>query len=40
VKEIAFELGFEDITSFSRFFKNKEGQSPKEFREKNRIIDN
>ena len=40
IKEIAFELGFEDIPSFSRFFKNKEGQSPKEFREKNRIIDN
>ncbi len=40
VKEIAFELGFEDVTSFSRFFKNKEGQSPKEFREKKRNIDN
>jgi AraC-like DNA-binding protein len=40
IKEIAFELGFEDIPSFSRFFKNKEGMSPKEFREKNRIIDN
>lgn len=33
VKEIAYETGFEDIQSFSRFFKNKEGVSPKEFRE-------
>lgn len=40
VKEIAFELGFEDIQSFSRFFKNKEGLSPKEFRIENRTIDN
>jgi len=39
VKEVAFELGFEDIQSFSRFFKNKEGLSPKEFREENRTID-
>ena len=40
IKEIAFELGFEDIPSFSRFFKNKEGISPKEFRSENRTIDN
>ena len=33
IKETAFELGFEDIQSFSRFFKNKQGISPKEFRE-------
>jgi AraC family transcriptional regulator, transcriptional activator of pobA len=33
IKETAFELGFEDMQSFSRFFKNKEGVSPKEFRE-------
>ena len=39
VKEIAFELGFDDIQSFSRFFKNKEGLSPKEFRDENRTID-
>ena len=32
IKEIGFELGFEDIQSFSRFFKNKQGTSPKEFR--------
>jgi AraC-like DNA-binding protein len=39
VKEVIFELGFEDIQSFSRFFKNKEGLSPKEFRDENRTID-
>ena len=35
IKEITFELGFEDMPSFSRFFKNKIGLSPKAFREKN-----
>jgi len=39
VKEIAFELGFDDIQSFSRFFKNKEGLSPKDFRADNRIVE-
>ncbi len=34
IKETAFELGFEDMQSFSRFFKNQEGVSPKEFRER------
>ena len=33
IKETAFELGFEDIQSFSRFFKNKQGVSPKDFRD-------
>jgi AraC family transcriptional regulator, transcriptional activator of pobA len=33
IKETAFELGFDDMQSFSRFFKNQEGVSPKEFRE-------
>ena len=32
IKETAFELGFEDMQSFSRFFKNIQGISPKEFR--------
>ncbi|MEO6490044.1 MAG: helix-turn-helix domain-containing protein [Ferruginibacter sp.] len=33
IKDITYELGFEDIQTFSRFFKNKEGMSPKEFRQ-------
>lgn len=32
IKEITFELGFDDMPSFSRFFKNKQGQSPREYR--------
>jgi AraC family transcriptional regulator, transcriptional activator of pobA len=31
-KEIASELGFEDASHFSRFFKNQTGQSPTEFK--------
>lgn len=34
IKEIAYELGFEDIQTFSRFFKTKEGISPSEFKER------
>ena len=37
VKETAFELGFNDIQSFSRFFKNKEGVSPKEFKDQSKL---
>lgn len=33
VKEIAYELGFDDIQTFSRFFKTKEGVSPREYRD-------
>jgi AraC-like DNA-binding protein len=33
VKEIAFDLGFDDLQSFSRFFKRVEGVSPVGFRE-------
>lgn len=33
LKEIAYELGFEDIQSFSRFFKRHEGIAPSEFKE-------
>lgn len=33
VKEIAYELGYEDLQTFSRFFKAQEGTSPSEFRE-------
>lgn len=32
IKEIAYDLGYEDIQTFSRFFKNKEGISPVEYR--------
>jgi AraC-like DNA-binding protein len=34
IKEIGYELGFEDIQGFSRFFKNKQGISPSDFKEK------
>lgn len=34
IKEIAYQLGYEDIQTFSRFFKNKEGISPVQYREK------
>lgn len=34
ISDVAFSLGYEDIQSFSRFFKSQEGVSPKEFREK------
>lgn len=33
VSEIAFQIGFEDVQSFSRFFRKKEGVSPKAYRE-------
>jgi len=33
VSQIAYELGFSDIQSFSRFFKNNEGRSPTEYRD-------
>ena len=32
IKEIAFEIGFEDQQSFGRFFKNNESVSPSAFR--------
>ncbi|MEM1321494.1 MAG: AraC family transcriptional regulator [Bacteroidota bacterium] len=32
IKEIAYELGFDTLQAFSRFFKGKEGFSPKEFK--------
>ncbi len=34
IKEIAYGLGFEDIQTFSRFFKNRQGMSPVQYREK------
>jgi AraC-like DNA-binding protein len=38
VKEIAFHLGFEEVTGFSRFFKKQVGQSPQDFRSKKQAI--
>jgi len=32
VKEITYELGYEDVQTFSRFFKKQEGISPTYFR--------
>ena len=34
IKEIAFELGFEDVSYFIRYFKKYEGITPMEFRKK------
>jgi AraC family transcriptional regulator, transcriptional activator of pobA len=31
-KEIAFELGFEEVSHFSRFFKKQIGQAPTDFK--------
>ncbi|MEO9803334.1 MAG: helix-turn-helix transcriptional regulator [Reichenbachiella sp.] len=33
IQEIAYEMGYEDIQTFSRFFKKQEGVSPSEFKE-------
>ena len=33
IQQVAYQLGFTEQASFSRFFKNKTGQSPKEFRD-------
>ena len=33
VQEIAYEIGYNDIQTFSRFFKNNEGVSPSKFKE-------
>ena len=32
IKEIAYEIGFEDIQTFSRFFKKMENSSPTDFK--------
>ena len=32
LKEIAFDLGFDEVTNFTKFFKNKQKISPKDFR--------
>ena len=33
IQEIAYEIGYEDIYAFSRFFKNQEGISPSKYKE-------
>ena len=33
VKEIAYELGFDDVSYFVKFFKRQTGMLPSEFRE-------
>ena len=35
ISDIAYEVGYESIQSFSRFFKSNQGCSPKEYRENN-----
>ncbi|MCT4579813.1 MAG: helix-turn-helix transcriptional regulator [Flavobacteriales bacterium] len=34
IKEVAYEIGFKDIQTFSRFFKKMEGVAPRAFKEK------
>jgi AraC-like DNA-binding protein len=36
IKEVAYEIGFDDIQAFSRFFRKHEGMPPSRFRELNR----
>ncbi|MER3329257.1 MAG: helix-turn-helix domain-containing protein, partial [Candidatus Kapaibacterium sp.] len=36
IKEIAYDVGFEEVTNFTKFFKNKIGVSPNTFRSKNK----
>jgi AraC family transcriptional activator of pobA len=37
IKEIAYEIGYDDIQTFSRFFKTQEGISPSEYKEKSTL---
>lgn len=37
IQEIAFKIGYDDVQSFSRFFKRQEGVSPSTYREKPRL---
>ncbi|WP_232516389.1 helix-turn-helix domain-containing protein [Chitinophaga caeni] len=34
IKEIAYELGFNDLAYFSNFFKTQTGYSPRQFKER------
>lgn len=36
VSEVAYEVGFENIQAFSRFFKNQEGVTPSDYRSESR----
>ena len=38
ISEISYSVGFDDALYFSKFFKNKTGLSPKEFRKKHQSI--
>ena len=40
MKEIAYQLGFDDIAHFSKFFKNVSGSSFTDFKKKNAIVFN
>jgi len=33
IKEIAYEIGYEDVQTFSRFFRRNEGVAPSKFKE-------
>jgi len=37
IKEIAHQLGYNDIQTFSRFFRNREGISPVQYRDKSAL---
>jgi len=37
IQEIAYKIGYDDVQTFSRFFKKKEGVSPTTYREKSRL---
>lgn len=37
IKEISYEIGYEDVQTFSRSFKKQEGMSPSEFKEKSTL---
>lgn len=38
MKEVAYELGFSELSYFSTYFKREKGMSPVEFREKSRKV--
>lgn len=37
ISDVAYEVGYEDVQSFSRFFKKKAGMSPSEFKSKSTV---